>query len=471
MSSEPRWDDMIRSGRHSHRRAPRRWPKFLFYSAMLFVILMLIAGGVVWAAIHKRPSHVALDVAEVSQGGPRNVLILGSDSRADLTPAELKKYDPTGKDRNSGHRSDTIILLNIDPKRDKAVIVSFPRDLRVTKPDGRIGKINSVYQQGPAAMVKMIETYSGMKINNYIEIDFAGFKKIVDALGGVDIYFEQAINEPNSGLRVPKGCVHLAGDQALSFVRVRKVDSDFGRIARQQLFVKLLMKKVLTPSNLLHPFKLLKLADLFTKNVKTDQNLSLGTEKDLALKLRGIDAGKVDMRVLPSAPKNIGGVSFVVANQQQVDSIFQALRDRKPLPDYGRTGVSALQPSDIRVSVLNGTGLQELAKTEGAKLTSAGFADVATGNATPIAKTTVFFKEGNEEKAKLLAERYKAQVKPMPSTIVVDTELALVLGKDFGAPAAPTPAQPTPRSPGAAQPKPSHAPVDPLVKPFARECT
>ncbi|MFN2609560.1 MAG: LCP family protein [Actinomycetota bacterium] len=458
-------------GRRGRKRSTGR---MVFIGAMLVVVLALLAGGVfAYISLHPPGRKLDLKVGQEIPNEPINVLILGSDSREGLSAEELKKYDPEGTDRKTGRRSDTIMLLHLDPKQAKAVIVSFPRDLRVTKPDGKVGKINSIYQQGPQAMIDEVARYSGLPIQHYVEVNFEGFKNVVNALGGVSVYFDRPIKEPDSGLNVPSGCVRISGDQALSFVRVRKIDSDFGRIARQQLFIKLMMKKVMSAGTILNPVKLIKLADLFSKNVKTDNDLSIGFVKQLATKLGGFNSENVDMRQLPATPKNINGVSFVVANEEQGRAIFQALRERKPLPDYGRTGVSPLTPADVEVSVLNGTSMVEAAKKEAQHLKVLGFArdpateEIATGNASAHQRTTVYFKPGNDEKARLVAAIYGAQVAPMPASINVASDVALVLGADYVAGKA-TPPSPSPSPTGKPLSKPKAG--NPLVSDAIHEC-
>lgn len=444
-----------------------RGVRLTFIGLMFLVILGLIAGAV-FAYIQIRIGGGRADIAELNaqaSKGPMNVLILGSDSREGLSAADLKKFDPEGVDRKTGRRADTIILLHVDPGEDEAVLIHFPRDLRVKLPGGKLGKINGAYQKGPGGMVQTVKAFTGLPINHYVEINFAGFNKIVDTLGGVEVFFEKPIKDPDSGLNVPKGCVNIQGDQALAFVRVRKIDDDFGRIARQQLFVKLMMEKLTKKRTLLNPVKIVKLVNQFAKNVTTDADLSVSDMKTLALRLRGFNSGKLDLRVVPSAiGPRISGVSFVIANQKQTEALFAAMRERKPLPDYGRTGVSSLEPSDVELSLLNGTGVDGLARKEAEVLRAKGFAVVATGEASAHKATTVYFKEGNEEKARLVASVYSASVKIMPSTIVVETQVALVLGADLASSKPPPSASPATKAPlGAAPAKPGPAPAKPLI--------
>jgi len=457
----PGWDPIIKERRRRGRNRWSRGARLAFYTVMFVLILSLIAGAVL-AYVAIRLGGERQEISELSKQAPKaplNVLIVGSDSREGLSAEDLKKFDPEGTDRKTGRRADTIILVHIDEKRDEAVLVHFPRDLRVKLAGGKNGKINAAYQGGAGSVVQTVQGFTGLQIHHYVEVDFTGFRSIVDALGGVDVFFERPIKDDDSGLNVPKGCVRLKGDQALAFVRVRKIDDDFGRIARQQLFVKLMMERLTRKGTLLNPIKIVRLVNLFSKNVKTDADLSISDMKSLALRLRGFDSRKLDLRVVPSRDAPIGGVSFVIANQRQSDALFAAIKERKSLPDYGRTGVSALEPQDVEISVLNGTGVDGLAAKEADALKAAGYRVLATGDASLHSATTVYFKPGHEEKARLVAERYRAPVKPMPPMIVVETPIALVVG--------PGETQSKPASPPASG---GAAPSPPPARPLVHEC-
>jgi LCP family protein required for cell wall assembly len=429
---------------------------------MLFAIVALVGVGVFAYAQLKLKAH-SEKIASLEAAAPKepiNVLILGSDSRAVLSGDDLKKFDPSGHDRSTGRRADTIILVQLDAKREKAVVLSFPRDLRVTYPNGAVGKINGAYQQGPDFMVKTVEKYTGLPVNHFVEVNFVGFRNIVDALGGVQIYFERPIKDRDSGLNVPKGCQLLKGDQALSFVRVRKIDDDFGRITRQQLFARILMNKVVSGGTILNPFKVFRLVNLFAENVTTDRGMSLSQMKTLGLRLRHFDSAHVDMRVIPVSRVGllIKGQSYVIANDRQTQALLRALKDHKPLPDYGRTGVSPIEPSDVVAAVLNGAGEGGIAGKEADVLKAKGFqitGQPTNADRSDYAKTVVYYVEGNQDRAQLLASVFGADVKLLPKSISVppDAEVVLVLGKDFVAGKA-TPPPPAPATGGKSKPPP-----------------
>ncbi|MGI8426557.1 MAG: LCP family protein [Actinomycetota bacterium] len=454
-----RMDSIIRSGRAAGRpRGPKRATRFLAYFLILLVVGAIIMAAIFgYAQLRFRSNSQDIEgLASKVPNEPMNVLLLGSDTRDVLTQQERKSFGTI-----PGKRADTVILLHLDEKQQKAVLVQFPRDLRVTYPDGSVGKINAVYQKGPDAMVATVKRLTGLPVNHYVEVDFNGFNNIIDTLGGVEIYFEKPLKDADSGLNVPKGCVKVEGPQALAFVRVRKIDDDFGRIARQQLFVRLMMEKIATPATLLNPAKLVKLVNLFSNNVKHDAQLTVGDVKNIALRLRGFDSRKVDMRVVPSAGARIRGVSYVVANQAESDALFTAIRNRQPLPGFGRTGVSSIEPADVKVTVLNGTSVDRLAQTQASELAARGFQIGGAAGANPHAKTTVYYQPGRQEEAKLIAAVYGAPIKPIPSSIQVDSPVAVVLGSDFAGAGGEVPAGPAPKAPA---PAPAPVPAKQLVR-------
>ncbi|MGQ0679185.1 MAG: LCP family protein [Actinomycetota bacterium] len=437
-------------------------------------ILGLIAGGMLlYLQLKvKGGDQTVENLAQQEASEPMNVLLLGSDSREDLTDEQKKSFGEI-----TGKRADTIMLLHLDDHRDKVVLVSFPRDLRVVSPDGEAVKINSIYQLGADAVVSTLSNFTGLPIHHYVEVDFNGFNEITRTIGGVRIYFERALQDRDSGLDVPRGCVPIEGDQALAFVRARKIDDDFGRIRRQQLFLKLMAEKINAPGTLLRPDKVLSLVNVFSENVKHDAELTLADIKNIALRLRVFDSGNLDMRVVPSAGARIQGVEFVLANEGQSAALFEAIGARTALPPFGRTGVSAIDPADVQVSLLNGTDVDKLAAGEADQLRAKGFQVSVGGNAPAHPITTVYFDDGFEEQARLLSGIYPGAVEPRVAGIVTAAPVALVLGADFAASRAATLTAPGPggeQAPAAVlSPAPPAAPLEPAPtpdRPLVRAC-
>ena len=402
-----------------HRRALRLG---LAYAGICVAVLGIIAGGLLaYARFKFWHTTVACAACRASTGGPVNVLVLGSDQRPGAT--------------GSGQRADTIAILHIDFKTSKAVLVSVPRDLRVKAPNGEFVKINSFYNQGATAMVQAMTAFTGLPIDHYVEVNFTGFRNMVDTLGGVRIRFSRAVNDPDSGLDVPAGCVSLNGDQALAFVRVREVDpsADYGRIARQQFFVQLVMNKLISAGTLLNPVKVVHLVDIGAGNVKTDRGLGTATMRKLALQLRNFSPNDLDFRVVPSRAQYVGDVSYAVSYAGQSVALFDAIKKGTPLPGYGKQG-TALTPENVQTTVLNGTATPGLTAQAEADLKAAGYPVVGTGSAgsTRYAATVVYYNPGNLDKASLLAQVYGgATVATLPPQIQAGGDAVVVLGQDY----------------------------------------
>ncbi|GAC1362154.1 MAG: LCP family protein [Actinomycetota bacterium] len=440
---------------------------------ILLIVLTFIAAALLSFTRYKLGKNTVSCPATTCvvpvDGDPFNVLVLGSDSREGLSAEDLKYFDPTGQDRNSGQRSDSIALIHVDPKAGKAVAVALPRDLMVMDAKGHPVKINGFYNQGANAMVQEVESFTGLPISHYIEVNFASFRTITDALGGVNVRFSRDVVDPNSGLNQKKGCNTLTGNQALAFVRVRYIDNDYGRIQRQQFFIRLMMGKVLSAGTLLNPVKVVSLIDLGLGNLKHDSGLGLSTLVGLGRKFHNISPDDIDFRVVPSTPKVIGGISFDVANEAQTAALFTAIKDNAPLPPYGKQGgVGALDPSSVSVTILNGTPILGLTVKAKSAVSSQGFKVLGTGNAdnTNYATTLVYYTPGNQASAQLLAQTAfpGAVLSPLPATIhVAQGDAVVVLGKNYSQPGVgPTPS-PTPSaspSPAASPPPlPAGAPI------------
>ncbi|AJT64385.1 LCP family protein [Streptomyces chattanoogensis] len=296
---------------------------------------------------HDRPQNV--------DNGSMDILVMGSDSRAG-------KNGEYGRDEG-GARSDTAMIVHVYKGHKKASVVSIPRDTMVKRPDctkdGRSlpgsqrAMFNTAYEVGgPACAVKTVESISGIRMDHFIEVDFTGFKRLIDALGGVDITTTKPIDDNNSHLHLPAGKHTLNGENALGLVRTRHGvpggdGSDLGRIQLQQTFVKALMNQVRNVGVLTNPAKLYDIADTATKAITTDTDLnSVGELTGLAKSLGAIGSENIDMVTLPVTydPAN---PDRVVPLARQGKQVWDALRQDRAIPkgaikgsagDQGGTG-------------------------------------------------------------------------------------------------------------------------------------
>lgn len=311
-----------------------------------------------------------------------NYLILGSDSRAGLTAAEQRQFG-TNADIGGTNRSDVIMLVHTDPRLRKAIVLSFPRDLWVNIPGLGYDKINAAFSGGldgggAQRVAKTVEQLTGLKINHVLYVGLAGFQGIVDTLGGVDLCIPTAMQDPLTGLNVQAGCQRLNGYQALAYVRTRSqqcdVIPDFSRIGRQQQFLRAVLNRLLTPSEIV---KAPSLIQPIARNLVTDPGLKLADVIYLVKQLEGISTGAVEFRAVPGTPGWQGNLAVVnmdpVANQ-----IFARIRQGKPLGSLGET-LTSTPPSEANIVVPvvdNGGG----SKAGGVEriLSEAGF-DVSPG--------------------------------------------------------------------------------------------
>jgi LCP family protein required for cell wall assembly len=235
-----------------------------------------------------------------------NVLLIGSDGR----DGPNAQYG----DANSGARSDTTMLLHVAADRKSATVASIPRDSMVPlpackQPNGtesqpQFGMFNSAFAIGGAACtVQTVEAISGLRIDHVLVVDFTGFKKLVDAIGGVPVHLDQPVNDPDSHLNLPAGTTVVTGEQALAFVRARHNlgdGSDIGRMSRQQQFLNAALDTLAANGTLDDPAKLYKVLDAATKALTTDPALgSLSALAGFASDLKQIPRQNVLYMTVP----------------------------------------------------------------------------------------------------------------------------------------------------------------------------
>ncbi|MHC3814964.1 LCP family protein [Streptomyces sp. DT9] len=348
----PSSPENARRGRTRVRTRGRRIRRALLLSLLVIVIA---AGGTAYWLYSRLDGNIKGVDIDRALGDDRpeklpttgqNLLVLGSDSRAG---AENKALGGGGG--VSGARSDTAMVVHIPEGRSRAVAVSIPRDTLVTRPacvtsDGSTMDsanrvmFNSVYSQvGPACVVKTVEKMSGVRIDHYLEINFAGFKDLVDAIGGVTVDVPQDIHDKASGLDLTAGPHKLNGTESLSYVRTRHGigdGSDLGRIGLQQQFLLALLSEVKSRDLLGSPASTYRIANSATKSLTTDEGLaSLTSLSRFARSMNGVDPGSMDTIMLPVAYDRIDP-NRVVAAQPQAKMVWKALREDSAIPGSAR---------------------------------------------------------------------------------------------------------------------------------------
>jgi LCP family protein required for cell wall assembly len=418
-----------RSGNGARGRRTRR----LLVIALTIVLVVAFVGLFLgWRFVSQIVSKNAQSVENLAPArGVNNFLLVGSDTRAGLSPEELNRV---GTQQVDGQRTDTIILVHVSPRNKKAVMVSIPRDLKVSIPGHGINKINAAYAfGGPALLVKTIEQNLGIPVNHYAEVDFAGFLKVVDAVGGVRLCNQTGhrLDDNFANLHMAPGCHDVNGVQALAFVRARHIDSDFGRIGRQQQFLRAVMSKVSSAGNLVNLPKLVGIANIVSDHMKTDDTLKTSEAIGLVRRLGRLDSNTVDMRVYPSAPN---GPSFV-EGLPEAPLLMKALADDSTqLPPVGLPSGKGVTLASVRLTVLNGSGVQGAAAQAAESLHAYGLQIVETGNATKPTggESTLAYPAAQAQQARLLAALLGDQVRLAQSSASgTSRTLTLTVGSTF----------------------------------------
>ncbi|MFG3101517.1 LCP family protein [Streptomyces sp. NPDC048182] len=337
----------------------RRRRRRLRLAGVAGVVVLAGAAAAGWAVYAKLEGNITADEAAAAElarydkerptalvHGAQNVLLIGSDSRAGEGNARY------GRDSGT-ERSDTTILLHLAAGRDSATAVSLPRDLMVAvpgcrRPDGSrttpgLAMFNHAFEVGGSACtVRTVEKLTGVRVDHYAVVDFAGFKEMVDAVDGVRVCLREPVDDKAAKLRLPAGRVTLDGEQALGYVRARKSlgdGSDTDRMERQQRFLGALVGKVSGNGVLLNPVKLYPVLDAATSSLTTDPGLaSLRSLYNLVRGLRDIPTEQVRFLTVPreAYPGNPNRDRLV---QPDAERLFARLRTDAPV------SVSAAHPS------------------------------------------------------------------------------------------------------------------------------
>ncbi|MEV7288706.1 LCP family protein [Streptomyces sp. NPDC093252] len=339
------------SRRRTKGRRRKRRSTGVHIAAWVAAGIVLLGGtgaGYVYFKLNGNLKSVNIDQALGSDrpvkvdDGSQNILVLGSDTRAGAN------QELGGGEDDGSARSDTAMIVHVYEGRKSASVVSIPRDTLIDRPectdtDGTTHQaaggvmFNSAYSTGGAACaVKTVETLTGIRMDHYLEVDFSGFEKLVDELGGVEVTTTEPISDPDSHLDLPKGTHQLTGEQALALVRTRHGvgdGSDLGRIQLQQAFVKALVEQVKSIGLFTNPTRLYALADTATKTVTTDSDLgSVDALMSWANGLKSIGSANLDMVTMP-VQYDPADLNRVLLDEAKADQVWAALKADKPIPE------------------------------------------------------------------------------------------------------------------------------------------
>jgi LCP family protein required for cell wall assembly len=404
-----------------------------------------------------------------------NILVYGDDSRAGLTPHQ-QFILRTGHDQSNN--TDTIMLVHISPGRHRVTVMSIPRDTMVPMYECDSGpgyagqqadpnsfvQINSLLQiGGPTCLWKSVEQVTGIRIDHFIGIGMLGFVKVVNDLGGVNVCLPFSVNDPVSGLNLKQGEQHINGIQALAFWRTREDigdGSDLERIQRDQFMSAQVVKGVLHSGLLSNPIRLLNVVTDAAASMTTDSGMTVSDLVQIAESFRSLSGQNVQFITVPheSWPPNPNRVEFM---QPQAGQVFGAIARDMTVPKVSETpGPSAsggaqvltTSPSNVKVEVLNGSGVSRVASEAAAGLTSRGFVVTGTGDAPNFAYTNsvIEYSSAADMAAVNTLEKELTHVTTLQVTSLTPGTVDLILGSDF---TGLTPKNP--QAPGIAQASPS----------------
>jgi LCP family protein required for cell wall assembly len=351
-----------------------RRQRALLVTSGLLSALVLIVSGASWALtgyVNGGVGRVDAGTAGMPPSGPLNILVAGVDRRGGLTPAQRAELH-VGNDVSLN--SDTMMLVHVSAARNAVTVVSLPRDSWIDIPGHGMSKINAAYGLGgPKLMVRTVEQATGVTIDSYVEVNFLGFVKVINALGGVDICLPQAVTDPSSGLSLPAGRHHVNGITALKYARDRHsfATEDLARIGNQQRLLASLLSEAISGGTLANPVRLFSFLSASLAAVKVDRSLNVTA---LADRMRNISASDVTFTTVPIANANyvtLDGQSAVLWNQSAAGRLFDAIRSDQPL--IKPTHKAKHRPAAVYVDVYNGTMIGGLSSSTGAKLSRFGF--------------------------------------------------------------------------------------------------
>ncbi|HEY3317422.1 MAG TPA: LCP family protein [Coriobacteriia bacterium] len=355
-------------------------------------------------------------------GDPFYMVLMGEDKR----PEELRA------------RSDTLMIAYVDPPRRKVSLLSIPRDTRVDIPGHGKQKINSAMQLGGATLViRTVKEYTGLPISHYMEVDFNGFKDLVNAVGGVTVDVPERIVDSKAADHnwrakvVNKGVQWLDGDHALTFVRSRHfADGDFTRIKDQQIFMKALAKKTFTAGNIVN---LPKIVDAVVNNVTTD--LSVPQMLNLAADFKGMEQGGLSTAMAPGDAKYINGVSFVIPDRPALMELVRRMESGESLESTAASlsPKAAVSPQAVTITVRNGGGPAGVAKEVADLLKKDGFRIGEVGNTgRPVFEHTLIVFKTSDAKAQIVHETLGfGTVVKSSSLYQFKTDILVIVGKDW----------------------------------------
>jgi LCP family protein required for cell wall assembly len=448
-----------RKGRHARKR---RWPRRLLIGLNVFVALCLIAVGSLYGYVSYRFGQIhRVTLSDIfhgtvpsggsqssgSAGPPMNILVVGSDTRTGLDEPGDQGFGSGAE--VAGARSDTIMIVHLNPTDGTASLLSVPRDLWVSIPGQGMNRINSAFNNGPDLLVRTIQDDLGIEISHFVEVDFDTFRQVVNALGGVKFWYPEPVRDNDNGVNdsglniTTPGCYTLTGNMALSLVRTRhmqyeyngewyfEAESDLARIRRQQLFVKKIVAKAQS-QGLANVTKLNGVVGGIVSNLTVDQSFGEGEMIALVRRYRSFNPSNLPTATLPTDATTIDGQDVLLLDKQDAPAVIDTWEG------LSSSGTSAqpsgkVNPTDISVQVLNGSGVTHQAATAAQALQTAGFTVSGTGEAPNFSygTNTIEYGSGDSADAQYLESRMVGGAALQPDSDLSSGDLVLITGGNY----------------------------------------
>jgi LCP family protein required for cell wall assembly len=452
-----------RRGSQPKSRAPRHslGQRIAGYTSVVLTAV-LVAGALVAYAKYRAfwDSIRRVDVAAVVGPQPpklnnsENILLIGSDTRIG--------QDGVGGSAASvqGGRSDTLMLRHISPSHHTATVISIPRETMVpviacAANDGTAGQTAEPGQEelinaaldfgGPACTWKTFEYVTDIHVDHFVMLDFTGFEKIIDDLGGVEVCLPQPVDDPMSGLDLRKGRHHIYGSQALAFWRTREdlgTGSDLQRIQRDQFLMASLVQGLEHSDLLASPSKVLDVIRDATDAMTTDTGLDQDAMLATADAMKSVKSSSVQFVTAPNMP-DPDNDNNVVFQQPQAQELFNAIaHDTAPQSaKKGKSGtgtpatpvVETTSPSNVNVQVENGSGITGVAGQAGSDLTNLGFNVVGTGDADNFgfSESMIEYAAASDLPAVNTLKAHLSNVQVTQDSTLTPGTVVLILGSSF----------------------------------------
>ncbi|GGW15467.1 LytR family transcriptional regulator [Streptomyces capoamus] len=412
-------------------RPPRR-PRWAMRAVTTLSVVVLASAGIGHAVVASLDAGIArVDAFKDMKNRPRaghgmNLLLVGTDGRDKISEQDRRAYRLGGQ---PCHCTDTMMIVHISEDRERASVVSLPRDSYAEMPahiDMNSGqrhgphpvRLNAAYAEGgPQLTIRTVENMTHVKIDHYLEVDFTSFMKTVDVLGGVKVCTPTPLKDTYTGLDLGPGIHTLLGGQALQYVRSRHLDgaSDLGRMKRQQRFLAALLEKTTSSGVLLNPMRFRDVTRAVLGSVRADEGFGTDELLDLGRAMREFSPSSSEFATVPIGQLNyeVKGIGSTLKwDPARADELFRSLRDDKPLAgerprrDPAHTPVPVeVAPDTVRVQVANGSGTVGLGKRVDAALAATGFATTRLPVTAPahVARTVISYDPRWDRSARSLA--------------------------------------------------------------------